>query len=204
MNEQLFSNGSAGLTLSAALTSGATTAALATGGGAKLPALANGDYIVATLSQATSETSFEIVRVTAISGDSVTIARGQEGSTAAAWAAGDKFEVRPTAGWAGRIKPLWRYSAVLANATPVVVALAGTGSSSVYRASVLPSAGDSVLVESGTSAAGPWTSWANGTSAGPAANTSYPNAAAPVTHLRVTRVAGSSALSRFYIDEISN
>jgi hypothetical protein len=97
---------------------------------------------------------------------------------------------------------LWHASGALADAVPVVVALGGTANS-VYRVSVNPVAGDSVLVESGTSAAGPWTAWPNGAVGVPDSAASYPSAPA-VTHMRFTRTAGAGATSRYYVDETSN
>ena len=49
-----------------------------------------------TLTQSGSETTWEIVKVTARASDVLTIVRGQEGTTAAAWAVGDKAELRLT------------------------------------------------------------------------------------------------------------
>jgi hypothetical protein len=97
---------------------------------------------------------------------------------------------------------LWKVSGPLADATPVVVALGGIATS-VYRASVNPVAGDSVLVESGTSATGPWTPWPNGAVGVPDSATSYPSTPA-VTHMRFTRTAGGGTTSRYYVNEISN
>lgn len=203
MNEQLFVNGTAGDTLAAALTSGATTMTMSAGSGAKMPTLANGDYVLRTLAPAAGETASEVVKVTAVSGEVFTIVRAQEGAPQA-WVIGDKCEVRNTALFMNRVKPLWRASGLLPNATPVVVALAGKDANAIYRASVNPSSGDTVTVESGTSSTGPWTAWPNGPVTAPAYGNSYPNAAAPVTHLRFTRAAGTSALSRYYVAETDN
>jgi len=69
-----------------------------TGAGALFPSPSGGDYALLTLTQAGSETSWEIVKLTARSGDVLTITRAQEGTTAATWAAGSKVELRLTAG----------------------------------------------------------------------------------------------------------
>lgn len=101
MNKQLFANGAA-TTLAAALSAGATTIALATGTGALFPTLANGDYFLATLKTmpvagAAEAAPYEVVKVTAVTGDTITtMQRGFEG-TAQAWNLGDKFEVRISA-----------------------------------------------------------------------------------------------------------
>ena len=89
---RLFSNNAA-TTLSAAVT---TTGQLSftVANGAVFPTPVAPDYFIATLTQATTETSFEDVKVTARSGNTLTVERGQNGSTAATWASGDKLEIR--------------------------------------------------------------------------------------------------------------
>jgi hypothetical protein len=90
MNQQLYvSNFST--TLAASITNVAASATLATGTGALLPTLANGDYVLLTLTQPggpTSETSWEVIKVTAVSGDTITISQRAVEGTAAAWASG--------------------------------------------------------------------------------------------------------------------
>lgn len=89
-----FSN-NASATLSTSITSAATTIVLSTGQGAQFPALTGSDYFMGTL--VNSSNQLEIVKVTARSGDSLTVLRAQESTTARAYAAGDKLELRPTA-----------------------------------------------------------------------------------------------------------
>jgi uncharacterized protein YdaL len=91
-----FSNNAAS-TLATGIASGATSLTLATGQGALFPTLTVGDFFYATIIAGNNPTSFEIVKVTARSGDVLTITRAQEGTTAAAWNAGDKVELRLTA-----------------------------------------------------------------------------------------------------------
>ena len=93
-------------TIASGIASGATSLTLATGKGALFPALSGGDWFMLTLTQAVTETSWEIVKVTARSGDVLTIVRAQEGTTAAAWAAADKAELRLTAGLVNRLATL--------------------------------------------------------------------------------------------------
>lgn len=93
---QLFTNNGV-TTLASGITDVATSLTVATGKGALFPAPTGGDYFLLTLTQATSETSWEVVKVTARTGDVMTVVRAQEGTTAAAWAAGDKAELRVTA-----------------------------------------------------------------------------------------------------------
>lgn len=96
MAAQLFTNNGAS-TLASGITNVATSMTLATGTGSRFPALSGGDWFMLTLTQAGSETSWEVVKVTARSGDVLTIVRAQEGTTAAAWATSDKAELRVTA-----------------------------------------------------------------------------------------------------------
>ncbi len=122
-----------------------------------------------------------------------------------AGAIGNRTIIDPLTGLAmntGSGAALWKTSGVLPDGNPVVVVLGGMATS-VYRASVNPAAGDSMLVESGVSAVGPWTAWPNGAVGVPDNAISYPGTPA-VTHMRITRTAGSGTTSRYYIDEISN
>lgn len=81
--------------LASGITAGATSITLKTGDGAKFPALGAGDYFPATISK--PDGTFEIVRVTARSGDTLTVTRAQEGTTALAFNANSLIEIRLTA-----------------------------------------------------------------------------------------------------------
>lgn len=100
MAQEVFAN-NATTTLGSALSSGATTATVAAGTGSGFPALGVGQFFTATLWAAGSDTGVpnEIVYVTARSGDTMTIVRGQEGTSAVAWGVGDTFANYPTAGY---------------------------------------------------------------------------------------------------------
>ena len=89
-----FSNNASG-TLAASITAAATSITLTTGQGALFPAMSAGDYFFATLVD--SSNNLEIVRVNARSSDTLTVVRGQDGTTARTYAAGDKVELRVTA-----------------------------------------------------------------------------------------------------------
>ncbi|CAB5079619.1 hypothetical protein UFOVP146_39 [uncultured Caudovirales phage] len=91
----LFTN-NASTTLSASITSGATSLTVATGAGALFPNPTAPDYFLVTL-QGISGTPIEIVKCTARSADTFTIVRAQEGTTASAFTGGDKVELRVTA-----------------------------------------------------------------------------------------------------------
>lgn len=82
-------------TLATAISASDTGAVLTTGDGAEFPVLTAGDYFYATITS-TAGTQ-EIVKATARSGDSLTIARAQESTIANSFAAGSRFELRVTA-----------------------------------------------------------------------------------------------------------
>jgi len=94
---QLYTN-NAESTLASGIDNDDTTLTVQSGHGAKFPSPTNGDYFLLTLTQAASESSWEIVQVTARSSDTLTIVRAQEGTSAASWLSGDKAELRITAG----------------------------------------------------------------------------------------------------------
>lgn len=86
-------------TLNGAITETATTIMLNKG----LPPLASGDYYLLTLFNkvGATELDWEIVKVTstgAVGGATLTVERGQEGTTAKAFADGTRVEMRLSAG----------------------------------------------------------------------------------------------------------
>jgi len=90
----------ANTTLGSAINTTATTITVATGTGVLFPTLTGGQYFTATLFAAGSSTGLpnEIVRVTARTGDTMTVVRGQEGTTPQSWAVGASFSNFITAG----------------------------------------------------------------------------------------------------------
>lgn len=94
-------------TLASGLSAGATSMTVASGGGAKFPTPAVAmDFFDVVIEEANPADALnparEIVRCAARSGDSLTsLTRGLEGTTDRAWAAGDKVELRITAGELG-------------------------------------------------------------------------------------------------------
>jgi len=90
----LFSN-NASAPLASSISSSATTIVVTTGQGALFPAITGTNYFYATLTNSSNQ--LEIVKVTARSSDSFTVVRGQEATTAQAYAAADKLELRVTA-----------------------------------------------------------------------------------------------------------
>jgi len=81
--------------LNASINSSATTIVLVAGQGARFPTLSAGDYFYATLIDTSN--NLEIVKCTARSTDTLTVVRGQDSTTARAYATNDRFELRPTA-----------------------------------------------------------------------------------------------------------
>lgn len=82
-------------TLATAISASDTGIVLATGTGSRFPVLATGDYFYATI--VSTAGTREIVKATARVGDTLTIVRAQEGTTAASFATGAQFELRITA-----------------------------------------------------------------------------------------------------------
>jgi hypothetical protein len=94
----LFANNAAS-TLASGVSSTTTTLQLISGSGALFPQPTNpGDYFVLTLTDAATGLIDEIVDVTARVGDTLTVVRGQEGTTARSWNAGDFASNLLTAG----------------------------------------------------------------------------------------------------------
>jgi hypothetical protein len=125
--------------LATAISASDTGAVLQTGNGASFPTLGAGDYFYATL-ESTGGT-MEIVRVTARSGDSLTVARAQEGTTAQSFAVGSRIELRVTvASVDDRVDEAEVYA---------------LGLDSTLRANLAASSGSSLVgfLQSGTSAA---------------------------------------------------
>ncbi|QOJ19482.1 MAG: hypothetical protein HRU77_01480 [Gammaproteobacteria bacterium] len=100
MGQQLYKNNAFG-SLSGGISDSSTVISLATGQGARFPSPTGGDYFLATLIGVDgngAENAWEIVKVTARATDGLTVVRGQEGTTAVAWSAGARIEMRITAG----------------------------------------------------------------------------------------------------------
>ena len=91
-----FTNNAA-TTLASSILSGATSLTVTASTGALFPSLSGGNFFYCTL-QNTAGTVYEIIKVTARSTDTFTIVRAQEGTSASAFASGDKCELRLTAG----------------------------------------------------------------------------------------------------------
>jgi len=86
-----FANNAASV-LASGISSSSTTLSVTAGSGALFPVLTGSKYFYCTL--ANSVGAIEIIKVTARSSDTFTVVRGQDGTTAVAWNAGDKVELR--------------------------------------------------------------------------------------------------------------
>ena len=86
--------------IAAGIDSATTTITLKEGEGSRFPGITSGQGFVATLAEidAGKEVSWEIVKVTARSGDVLTVVRGCEDTAARPWPSGSLFEHRVTAG----------------------------------------------------------------------------------------------------------
>ncbi len=82
-------------TLASAINSSVTTVSIASGDASRFPALAAGEWFPLTVVDTSG--NIEVMRVTARSGATLTVVRGQEGTTARAFAAGSKCDLRLTA-----------------------------------------------------------------------------------------------------------
>lgn len=115
---QLLYTNNAGSTLRSSINNTQTSAVLATGGGSLFPNPGAGQAFFLTFTDAATQEVREIVLVTARAGDALTIVRGQQGTTARPWGAGDIAALLWTEGNAeGLIQPDQFQSGVYAVAT---------------------------------------------------------------------------------------
>lgn len=89
-----FKNNASAL-LAASISTSSTTIVISAGLGASFPSPISGAYFYATVYDSVG--NYEIVKVTAKNVDSFTVVRGQDGTTALAFNAGDGFAMRPNA-----------------------------------------------------------------------------------------------------------
>jgi hypothetical protein len=96
---ELFAN-NAQTQLAAGISSSATTILLTTGTGALFPNPTAGQFFSLTLNDAATGEVYEITYCTARTGDSCTVIRGQEGTTAVSWLLGDfAYNALTAAAW---------------------------------------------------------------------------------------------------------
>lgn len=82
--------------LASSLAVGSTVLPVSASEGSRFPALAAGDWFPVTVLR--DDGTLEIMRCTARSGDTLTVVRAQEGTSAKTFSAGDRVELRLTAG----------------------------------------------------------------------------------------------------------
>lgn len=109
--------------LGAAINNSDTVIILQSGLGANFPTLSTNEYFYATISPISGAS--EIVKVTARSGDSLTVVRAQEGTSALSFSAGSRIELRVTAGsvedYVEQYAELGVYTPTGSNAVPTTV-----------------------------------------------------------------------------------
>lgn len=92
----------AAATLAGSYSAAALALTVTSGQGALFPAPTGSDYFLATLVD--NANHIEIIKCTSRTADTLTVVRGQEGTTARAYNAGDKLEMRITAGLIAAIR----------------------------------------------------------------------------------------------------
>jgi hypothetical protein len=143
----LFTNNAA-TGLVAPISSSATTLTVNGGSGTLFPNPTGGNYFMITLISSGSG-NMEIVQCTARSGDTFTIVRAQEGTTAQAFAIGDAVQLRITAG------SLSAFSGALGNVSAVNASGAGISSTEVGTVVTIANTGvTSLAAGSGISLSG--------------------------------------------------
>jgi hypothetical protein len=133
----LFTNNAA-TTLASSILVGATSLTVSAGQGALFPTLAGSAYFYCTLSN-TAGTTIEIVKVTARSTDTFTIVRAQDNTTASAFSAGDKVELRLTAIDLQNFPQLDStntFAQAQTFTSPIDIASGGTGASTLAGANI--------------------------------------------------------------------
>lgn len=95
MAKQLFAN-NVSVTINEELTASDTTITVSST--ASFPAISGGDWIMATIVPQGGQGSREVVKITAISGNNLTVVRGQEGTTGQTFLFGSLLELRVTKG----------------------------------------------------------------------------------------------------------
>jgi len=89
----LFTNNAAA-TLASSITTSSTSLTVTTGQGTLFPTITGSNIFYVTLTDAATGNFIEIVKVTARSSDTMTIVRAQDNTSAHAYSAGDKVELR--------------------------------------------------------------------------------------------------------------
>jgi len=136
----LFAN-NAQTNIASGLSPTATVITLSPATGALFPSPTSGQEFYATITDVATETIHEIVLCTARSGDSLTVVRGVDGTTATTWTAGSIFAMLVTAGTQQRFVQHDEYygvnivnNAPLTNAYPLLSSQITGTSTTLYTA----------------------------------------------------------------------
>jgi hypothetical protein len=146
MANLLYANNAAG-TLAIGITNSQTSLTLNAGQAALFPTPTPPQSFYVTLTDAATQTLIEIVQVTAVSGNIFSIVRGQDGTTARSWAAGDIVSQRAIRlemqGWENAAEGLFPTSAITPSTTLGIIGTtlgdnANAGSIGEYLSSLQP------------------------------------------------------------------
>lgn len=103
----LLANNNAKSVLAAGISASATVITVGTGAGALFPTPVSGQsYFKLTITDAATKTISEIMHVTSVSGDVMTVIRGQEGTTPRVWSANDFVANMMTSGTLELLAPV--------------------------------------------------------------------------------------------------
>ena len=122
--------------LASSITNVATSMSVTAGQGALFPTISGSDYFYVTIISFSNPSSYEIVKVTARSTDTFTIVRAQDGTTAAAWSANDRVELRIT-------------NALLSDALGERALVGGTNATGTWPIGVTGNAGTATTLATG-------------------------------------------------------
>ena len=191
MSQILFANNAA-TTIASAISSSATTITLASGTGALFPSPSTHQYFKATLYPATAGTQLpEIVHVTARSSDTLTVVRGQEGTTAQVWGAGAPLDNLITAATVNVLPQQVTYAG-----NPNGYVAGTTGTSSVPPSQVWDSVNSLIWVCTSTGPAAT-ASWAALAPLNSPTFTGTPAAPTPLTSDNSTTLATTAFVKNF-------
>jgi len=142
----LFTNNAA-TTLASSINSSVTSLTVASATGGLFPNPTAGQYFYATL-QNTAGTVVEIVKVTARSTDTFTIVRAQDNTTASAFTAGDKVELRATAADLnnfGQLDSTNTWALAQTFSSPIAATSGGTAQSTYTTGDIIYASGTNTL-----------------------------------------------------------
>jgi microcystin-dependent protein len=155
--------------LATSLSTSDTSILVEAGHGARFPVLTGDDFFYVTMESAALVR--EIVKVTARAGDTLTVVRGQDGTTAVAWAAGSPVALRANAAALDYVMETSRQDAISAAAS------AATATTKAGEASTSATAAAASATTATTQATNAATSASTATTKASEASTSATNAA---------------------------